>query len=160
MTRAKPGIMTAKVWTAVGMGLSATAGLTLAACTSTPLKPMAVASRPACTDVVFPIYFAEGSDQLTSTADQVIGSEAAQVKGCRIGYVSVLGLTDAAGGAAHNLDLSRRRASTVARALASAGLPAPKFEVNGAGETGALTDKGRPVPLRRKTEVVIHALPT
>ena len=121
---------------------------------------MPVASRPSCTDVVFPIYFAEGSDQLTPTAGQVIGSEAAQVRGCRIGYVSVLGLTDAAGGAAHNLDLSRRRATTVAKALADAGLPAPKFEVNGAGETGALTDKGRPVPLRRKTEVIIHALPT
>ena len=136
------------------------AGLLLSGCTSAPLKPMPVASRPACTDVVFPIYFAEGSDQLTPTAGQVIGSEAALVRGCRIGYVSVLGLTDAAGGAAHNLDLSRRRAATVAQALASAGLPAPKFEVNGAGETGALTDRGRPVPLRRKTEVVIHALPT
>ncbi len=133
--------------------------LGLAGCASTPLKPMPVASRPACTDLVFPIYFAQGSDQLTSTAGQVIGSEAALVRGCRIGYVNVLGLTDAAGGAAQNLDLSRRRAATVAKALASAGLPAPKFEVNGAGETGALTDKGRPVPLRRKTEVVIHALP-
>ncbi|WP_174299259.1 OmpA family protein [Caulobacter sp. S45] len=143
-----------------GVGLAALAALLLAGCASTPLKPMAVGTSPSCTDVVFPIYFAEGSDQLTATADQVIGSEAAQVHGCRIGYVSVLGLTDAAGGVAHNLDLSRRRAATVAKALASAGLPTPKFEVNGAGETGALTDKGRPVPLRRKTEVVIHALPT
>ena len=141
---------------------SAVAGAAvLAGCmpNAAPLKPMAVAPRPACTDVVFPIYFAEGSDQLTAGADQVIGSEAAIVKGCRIGYVSVLGLTDAAGAASKNLDLSRRRADTVARALAAAGLPAPKFEVSGQGETGALTDKGRPVPLRRKTEVVIHALP-
>ena len=159
MARARPGVRTAKAWVGVGVGLPAMAGLLLSGCTSAPLKPMPVA-RPACTDVVFPIYFAEGSDQLTPTAGQVIGSEAALVRGCRIGYVSVLGLTDAAGGAAHNLDLSRRRAATVAQALASAGLPAPKFEVNGAGETGALTDKGRPVPLRRKTEVVIHALPT
>ncbi len=133
----------------------------LAGCTTTkpPLQPLAAASRPACTDVVFPIYFAEGSDQLTPTAEQVIGAQATVVHGCRIGYVSVLGLTDAAGGAAHNLDLSKRRATTVAKALAAAGLPAPKFEVSGVGENGALTDAGHPVPLRRKTEVVIHALP-
>ena len=81
------------------------------------------------------------------------------VRGCRIGYVNVLGLTDANGGSAHNLDLSRRRAATVAKALADAGLPAPKFEVSGQGENGALTDGGRPVPLRRKTEVIIHPLP-
>ena len=131
-----------------------------AGCTmNAPLRPLPVASRPACADVVFPIYFAEGSDQLTPGADQVIGSEAATVHGCRIGYVSVLGLTDAIGPASQNLDLSKRRAATVAKALAASGLPAPKFEVNGVGETGAISEAGKPVPLRRKTEVVIHALP-
>ena len=148
-------------WVVVAGVLGAGAlGLSLAGCASKPLAPMAAVSRPACTDVVFPIYFAQGSDQLTPTAGQVIGSQAAEVRGCRIGYVSVLGLTDAAGGTAKNLDLSKRRATTVAKALAAAGLPAPKFEVNGAGESGALSDSGRPVPLRRKTEVVIHALPS
>jgi len=131
----------------------------VAGCASAPLRPMASAPRPACTDQVFPIYFAEGSDQLTPVAAQVIGDQARLVRGCRIGYVSVLGLTDAGGGAAQNLDLSKRRASTVARALAAAGLPAPKFEVNGVGENGAVSELGKPVPLRRKTEVVIHALP-
>ena len=134
--------------------------LLAAACqTPSPRPPIAAVVRPACTDVVFPIYFAEGSDQLTPTASQVIGVQASVVRGCRIGYVSVLGLTDANGASSKNLDLSRRRAATVAKALAAAGLPAPKFEVNGEGESGALTDKGRPVPLRRKTEVVIHPLP-
>ena len=140
--------------------LLASAAVLNAGCMSNaPLKPMPVAGQPACTDVVFPIYFAEGSDQLTPGADQVIGSEAATVRGCRIGYVSVLGLTDAIGPASKNLDLSKRRAATVAKALAAAGLPAPKFEVSGAGESGATSDSGKPVPLHRKTEVVIHALP-
>jgi peptidoglycan-associated lipoprotein len=124
-----------------------------------PAPVVAGAARPACTDVVFPIYFAQKSDQLTPGADQVISSQVALVKGCRIGYVSVLGLTDAAGTKAENLELSRRRADTVAKALAAAGLTTPRFEVNGAGETGAISDKGRPVPLRRKTEVIIHPLP-
>jgi peptidoglycan-associated lipoprotein len=127
---------------------------------ATPPSPsIAAAGRPACTDVTFPIYFAEGSDELTPVAAQVIQTQAAVVRGCRIGYVNVLGLTDANGGSAQNLALSQRRAASVARALASAGLPAPKFEVSGQGESGALTDKGRPVPLRRKTEVIIHPLP-
>ena len=133
--------------------------LLIAGCASTPLKPMATAAAPSCADVVFPIYFAKGSDELTPVASQVIGSEATLVQDCRIGYVSVLGLTSAGGSASDNLDLSKRRAVTVAKALAAAGLPAPKFEVNGAGETGSVADNGRPVPLRRKTEVVIHALP-
>ena len=61
--------------------------LLVAGCqTSSGLTPMAVsAARPACTDVIFPIYFAEGSDQLTPTAAQVIGAQAAVVHGCRIG---------------------------------------------------------------------------
>ena len=109
--------------------------------------------------MVFPIYFAERSDQLTPTAQQVVASSVAQVRGCRIGYVNVLGLTDAAGGSAQNLELSKRRADVVAKALAADGLPPSKFEVDGIGENGAVSDSGHPVPLRRKTEVVIHALP-
>jgi peptidoglycan-associated lipoprotein len=144
-----------------GASLIAGLSMTVAGCQSAPHAPAVVgAGRPACTDQTFPIYFAEGSDQLTPTASQVIGTQATLVRGCRIGYVSVLGLTDASGSSTQNLDLSRRRAATVAKALAAAGLPAPKFEVSGQGETGALTDKGRPVPLRRKTEVIIHPLPT
>jgi outer membrane protein OmpA-like peptidoglycan-associated protein len=112
-----------------------------------------------CQDVTFPIYFAEWSDQLTDTAKQVLATAATQVKGCRIGYVSVLGLTDSKGSAPDNLELSRRRAQMVASALQSAGLPAPKFEIRGLGEIGSVTPHGKEVPLRRKTEVAIHALP-
>ena len=89
----------------------------------------------------------------------MITSSVAQVQGCKIGYVRVLGLTDANGPAAQNLDLSKRRADTVAKALSGAGLQTPKFEVEGLGETGAVSDSGKPVPLRRKTEVIIHPLP-
>jgi peptidoglycan-associated lipoprotein len=137
------------------------AGAALAGCANhgaRPPAPIAVA-HSSCSDVVFPIYFAQGSDQLTQGADQVISAAVGQVAGCRIGYVNVLGLTDALGTRAENLDLSRRRADTVAKALAAAGLKTPKFEVEGVGENGAISEKGRPVPLRRKTEVIIHPLP-
>ena len=140
--------------------LAAGLALGLAACMGEggALKPMA-ARGPTCNDVVFPIYFSQNSDTLTPGAQQVIASSVAQVQGCRIGYVRVLGLTDANGPAAQNLDLSKRRADTVAKALSGAGLQTPKFEVEGLGETGALSDSGKAVPLRRKTEVVIHPLP-
>ena len=143
--------------------LAMVAGLTAAALggcahNAPPLKPMA-ANGPACADVVFPIYFAEGADTLTPGAEQVIALSVAQVRGCRIGYVNVLGLTDAEGGRSQNLDLSKRRADTVAKALEAAGLHTPRFEVDGQGETGAVSDSGKTVPLRRKTEVVIHPLP-
>ncbi|MGC1301927.1 MAG: OmpA family protein [Caulobacteraceae bacterium] len=109
--------------------------------------------------MTFPIYFAEYSDQLTVSAQKVLSTVASQVRGCRIGYVSVLGLTDTKGAPADNLELSKRRANVVAAALQSAGLPAPKFEIRGIGEVGALGPDGRPVPLHRKTEVAIHASP-
>jgi peptidoglycan-associated lipoprotein len=140
------------------LGVSLAVGAAGCANSNAPLKPMA-ARGPACADVVFPIYFAEGSDALTSVAQQVIVSSVGQVRGCRIGYVNVLGLTDSAGPAAQNLELSKRRADAVAKALSAAGLQTPKFEVEGAGENGAVTDSGAPVPLRRKTEVIIHPLP-
>ncbi|WP_158913072.1 OmpA family protein [Caulobacter sp. S45] len=142
-----------------GLGAAGLIGLAVAGCsTMEPARPAPkVAST--CQDVTFPIYFAEDSDQLTGGAQQVLATAAAQVHGCHIGYVSVLGLTDAQGTPADNLDLSRRRAAVVAAALQGAGLPTPKFEIRALGEAGALTPGGKSVPLRRKTEVAIHASP-
>ena len=116
-------------------------------------------SAPACADVRFPIYFAENSNQLTDPARQALGVAAAQVRACHIAYVSVIGLTDSVGLAKDNIELSRQRATAVAQALAAAGLPTPKFEVRGLGEAGATTKSGNPVPLRRRTDVVIHVTP-
>lgn len=139
----------------------ALAALAAAACADMkPMHPMkaSVASRR-CADESFPIYFESGSDQLTGVAKQVISSASNRVQGCRITAVDVLGLADAEGGAEANLELSRRRATTVASALAAAGLPAPAFDIQAAGAAGATTARGRPEPMRRRTEVVLHAVP-
>ena len=132
----------------------------LAGCSTTP-KPMArsTVAPVLCSDFNFPIYFEKGSDQLTAPARQEIAYTASRVKGCRIGTIDVLGLADADGRAHRNLILSRQRANVVAQALAASGLPAPKFDIEALGESGAVTPDGEPEPLRRRTEVVIHAMP-
>ncbi len=138
----------------------ATATLTGAALTacSTPLTPSASASltRAPCADVSFPIYFAKGSDQLSDPARQAILAGQAQVRTCQVREVDVFGLTGVDGPTGDSLDLSRRRASVVAQALAASGLPRPLFDVQGLGASGARTAKGAPALLQRKTVVVIH----
>jgi outer membrane protein OmpA-like peptidoglycan-associated protein len=142
---------------------SAAAGLvaaSLAGC-ATPGQQaqQAAARRVVCSDTDFPIYFDKGSDQLTSAATQTLAYTAGQLKGCRISEVEVLGLTDADARPGDALELSRRRAAVVARALAAAGLPAPVFDVAALGKLGSRVRGGAPTPLRRRTEVVIHAAP-
>ena len=135
----------------------------LAASCANTQKPVHLAGPPpppvACADLNFPIYFEKGSDQLTLPARQEMTYASARVKGCTLGAVEVLGLADADGAAHRNLVLSRRRAVVVAEALAVDGLPAPTFDIEAIGKSGAMTEAGEPEPLRRKTEVVIRASP-
>lgn len=145
----------------VGVVLLGAAGaLALSACANMgPQRQVAGSAPRACADVSFPVYFEKGEDQLTSPARQEIVYAASQVRGCRLGEVEVLGLADADGPEARNLELSKRRAAVVARALATAGLPAPVFDIEALGKLGSRTRSGVPAPLHRRTEVVIHASP-
>lgn len=136
--------------------------LGLAGCESAPPRPApATPVRPAlaCADASFPIYFDKGSDQLTAAARMVVDANVQQVRGCRVTKIEVLGLADADGPRLRNLELSRRRAANVAKALAGDGLPTPVFDIEAIGEAGAKAPDGKPEPLRRRTEVVIHAGP-
>jgi outer membrane protein OmpA-like peptidoglycan-associated protein len=135
----------------------ASTGLTLSACADMSPRVSRAAARATCADQTFPIYFEGGSDQLTAAARQELAYVAAQVKGCRLGEVEVLGLADADGPDARSLELSKRRAAVVAQALAASGLPAPVFDVEALGKLGSRTRSGVPAPLHRRTEVVIHA---
>ena len=136
----------------------------LAACAHKP-PPARVAVRPAppppvgqvCADFSFPIYFDTAADRLSPAALQVVNDAAARVRGCTLGRIDVVGLADAGGTASVNLAVSRRRAASVASALAAAGLPRPVFDIDAIGASGALTTSGSPEPLRRRTEVVIRA---
>lgn len=120
----------------------------------------AVVAEPSpCATKRFEVYFADSEARLTEPARQAIGMTAAQLQGCDIRKVQVLGLSDARGGATANQSLSERRAQAVAEALAAAGWPAPVFDVDAGGEEGAVTEAGVREPMRRRTEVVIEAVP-
>src|SRR5688572_7273863 len=113
----------------------------------------------ACAPKRFEVYFADSEAQLTEPARQAIGLTAAQLQGCEIRKVQVIGLADARGGSEANLTLSQRRALAVAEALTAAGWPSPVFEVGAAGDAGAETAGGVNEPMRRRTEVLIDAAP-
>lgn len=118
-----------------------------------------VTNPAACAATRFEVYFDQDQARLTTAAREAISLTASQLQGCDITKVQVLGLADARSGtAAANQSLSERRARSVAEALASAGLPAPAFEVTGAGADGAVVN-GVNDPLRRRTEVLIEAKP-
>jgi peptidoglycan-associated lipoprotein len=120
----------------------------------------AVVTEPsACSTKRFEVYFADSEARLTGAARQAIGMTAAQLQGCDIRKVQVIGLSDARGGASANQSLSERRAQAVAEALTAAGWPAPAFEVEAVGDEGAVTDAGVREPMRRRTEVLVEAIP-
>lgn len=118
-----------------------------------------VAEPAACAQQRFEIYFAEGQARLTEPAAELIDTTAAALRGCEIARVDVLGLADASGTPGRNLTLSQERARIVAEAFAAAGWPAPAFQLSAAGDAGATTAAGTQEPLRRRTEVIVHAAP-
>ena len=146
--------MTFRMFVVAGLALTA------AACASQPkMARQQIVADPSCQDTTFPIYFESGSTTLQPEAAQLLRASAAMAKRCSVREVLVLGLADADGPANRNLALSRQRATSVAAALAAQGLPAPSFDLEAAGESGAVTPSGAPEPLRRRAEVVIRMGP-
>lgn len=137
------------------------AAVTVSGCAMTGFKNRSdlVAEPSACTAKRFEVYFADSEARLTESARQAIGMTAAQLQGCEIRKVQVVGLSDARGGAEANQSLSERRAVAVAEALTAAGWPAPVFDVDAVGDAGAVADSGVREPMRRRTEVLIDAAP-
>ena len=140
-------------------GLAVAVGLSGCGVTRFMDRTAVVTEPSACTAKRFEVYFADSEARLTEAARQAIGMTAAQLQGCDIRKVRVIGLADARGGATANLSLSERRAQAVAEALTAAGWPAPAFEVEAVGDEGAVTDAGVREPMRRRTEVLIDAVP-
>ena len=71
--------------------------------------------------------------------------------------VMVEGFTDSTGSAAHNKDLSERRAASVAQALASLGVPRERIAMRGYGEAFpvASNDTASNRQLNRRVEIVL-----
>ncbi len=137
----------------LSLGLSACANM------GAPSRDELVTTPDACAAKRFDIYFGENADTLTDPARSAIALTATQLQGCRIDAVRVLGLASSTGDSVENQALSERRALAVVEALAAAGWPTPAFEVAAAGDAGAVTATGAQEPLRRRTEVLVEAVP-
>jgi outer membrane protein OmpA-like peptidoglycan-associated protein len=69
--------------------------------------------------------------------------------------VKVVGLADAAGDPAANLELSKQRAAAVASAIMKAGLPPAEIDLTAAGQAGSVTEGGQVAPVRRRADVTL-----
>lgn len=142
------------------LGLMLIGAVAAAGCAERPWSRADLVAEPSvCTPQRFDIYFREGEAGLTDAARHAIGMTATQLQGCDIRRVEVLGLADASGSAAANLDLSQRRAQAVTKALEAAGWPVPAFSLAAAGDAGAVTADGSAELMRRRTEVLVDAAP-
>lgn len=67
--------------------------------------------------------------------------------------VKVVGHTDLTGGEDYNLDLGRKRALTVAAALAEAGVPMANLKIESKGESSPAVDTEKREPMNRRVEI-------
>lgn len=141
--------------TAMATGLSLT--LALAGCATVQnARDRIVRPARVCQDVTIPIYFEPNVAQVTPDGRRLIATEAAHARRCRVDQVRVVGLADAAGDPAANLELSKARAASVAEAIMQAGLPSAEFEIAAAGQAGAVTPQGQLQPVRRRAEITLR----
>lgn len=133
-------------------------GLLVCGCAGIGERDRIVDAPAACGDIAAQIYFEPNSAELTTEAATLIARAATQAQGCRVDQVRVVGLADAAGAPAANLELSKRRAAAVTAALAANGLPAAEFVLEAVGQDGSVTPEGA-APLRRRADILIAARP-
>ena len=109
----------------------------------------------------FRIFFGFDEASLTSEARQVITQAADEWRRTGSARVSVVGHTDTVGSEAYNLELSERRAESVAQELIRQGVPAAEITTIGRGESDLLVPTGDGVaePQNRRVEIEIPQPP-
>lgn len=101
------------------------------------------------------VLFAFDSDRLLPAGAAALESVIEQIAGRSPSRVSVLGHTDSLGDDAYNLDLSRRRAESVAKLLEDKGVSKSIMIVEGHGESRPVADNASPEGRRRNRRVEI-----
>jgi hypothetical protein len=91
------------------------------------------------------IHFATGSDVVMPDSAPVLRQIAAYMQANPAVKIQITGHTDNVGAPASNLDLSKRRAASVARALsADLGIAADRFATDGKGDTEPMASNASP----------------
>lgn len=148
-----------RIFAVAGTSAAATGLILIAGCSgmgsARPAPPAAPLAAARCADLDFPVYFQDGSDQLTPAARQVLAAAVMRVRGCTLQSGEIVGLA-AAGPAAPADQLSQRRAVRVAEALAASGVPGPALQIKAAGDAGAVGPTGHAAPMRHAAQVFLH----
>ena len=105
------------------------------------------------------IYFELDRATLSSEGAASLAAVIDDIKGRRLGGITVAGHTDASGSADHNMQLSERRANTVASELIKAGVPAQLISAAGRGQTDLAVPTADGVALAANRRVVIDFAP-
>jgi len=146
-----------------------TRGLTVAAPTGEPpdcgrfreLQDAGVESAPVSDIAAVTIQFAVNSDEVTTQAADVLAALGGALTSERLASFCfrLEGHTDSSGGDEHNLDLSRRRARSVARYLTEQlGVDGDRLVVSGYGEGRPLAPNGTAEGRQRNRRVQIMNL--
>jgi hypothetical protein len=117
----------------------------LSGCMSDSAKRAEIVRDVSCVDFSFPVYFEAHADTLTTAAAQSIALAAERTKGCRVGSLTLAGLTADGDG-----PLVTRRADAITKALAANGLASPAPIVEATDRGGMLRLLGK------RTEVRVH----
>ena len=95
--------------------------------------------------VTYGIRFQTGSDVVLPESAPILRQVAAYMEAHPVVRLKITGHTDNVGTAASNLDLSKRRAASVAKVLAEQfGVAAGRFETEGKGDTQAVASNAQP----------------
>ena len=105
---------------------------------------------------IYGINFDVDSDRLRADAKPAVGELLGALTANPSWRISIEGHTDATGNAAHNLDLSQRRAAAVKAALVAAGIAADRMTTAGFGQTKPIASNDTALGLaqNRRVEVV------
>jgi outer membrane protein OmpA-like peptidoglycan-associated protein len=120
-----------------------------------PAAPAAAEPLPASGVIYFEL------DRANLDSEGVAGLAAVidDIKGRQLGGITVAGYTDTSGAAEYNMQLSQRRANTVATELIKAGVPAQLISTEGYGQTALAVPTADGVELAANRRVVIDFAP-
>ena len=103
------------------------------------------------------VYFGLDSDQLDAEDQTMLDEIVAAVAAQGPASVTVMGHADRSGSDDYNMDLSERRAQTIADALIAAGVPASAVNTMGYGETEPAVETEDGVTMRQNRRAAVEA---